>query len=89
MKSTPNKLSMLLVLPVFHTFSLVKVYHSVDIYAVFKVESLHMLSLGGSRLLKECLINMLSDDKKTTIARRKSNGEPKLFNQNKRIVLSE
>lgn len=77
------------VLLVLHTFSTVEAHRSVEIYAVLRLESMHVLSFGVSRLLKKCLINMLSDDMKTVIALRKSDEDSRPFNQNKRIVLSE
>lgn len=72
-----------------HIFAIVGVYPSVDIYAIFTVEPMHMPSLGVCRLLKECLMNMLSNDKKTRNAMRKSNRKPKPFYKIKKIVLFE
>lgn len=48
-----------------------------------------MLSLGISRLLKECVINMLSDDTEKTIATQKSNRDSKPFEQIRRLIDSE
>lgn len=49
---------------------------------------MHVLSLDVSRRLKEGHIHMLCDDRKTTNAMRKSNGDPKPLNQIKINVLS-
>lgn len=75
-----NELSMLPVHPVLHSFPVVGVYSSVDIYTVM-VEPMNVLSLSISRLQKECLKHMLSNDKETTNAMSKPNRDPKLFSR--------
>lgn len=64
----------------FTHFAMIGVHSSVDIHDVFRVDPMHVLSHGVSRLLKECLINMLSSDKETTTAMRLSNGQTYLSN---------
>lgn len=75
--------------PLLHTFRIVGFHPTVHIYAVFRVDPMHVLSLGVSKLLKEFLINMSSNDKRTTISMRKSIGNCKGFDQTTTIVPSE
>lgn len=75
--------------PVVPIFSKVGARPSEDVYAVFKAESIHVLCLGVSKPLNECLINMVSDGRETTIAVHKFNGDLTPSNQIKRVVLSE
>lgn len=89
MELTLHKLSMLPVPPVLHNFPMVEVHPSVDIYAAFRPEPMHVLSLCVGRLLKECLVHMLSHDEESTNAMCKSNGDPKQFSPIRRTVLSK
>lgn len=79
MDSTPNESLMLPVPRFLHTFPKVTAHRSVDIYAVFRFESVQVLYLGFSRLSKEFLINMWNNDRETKIFVRKLNGDFKLF----------
>lgn len=60
-----------------------------DIYAIFRFEPMYALSVGVSRLLKERLINLLSDDEATTAATRKTNSNPEAFKQIKGTAFKE
>lgn len=60
-----------------------------DLYTVFRVALMHVLSLSVSRLLKEYLIKMLSDDKETANSMDKLNTDHEPFHQIKRIVFSK
>lgn len=61
MKSALNQLSMLQMPPVLHTFPMMGVHSSVDMYAFFRDGTMHVLSLDVGRFLKEYLTHMLSD----------------------------
>lgn len=52
--------SMQSLLPILSSFFFVIIHSLVDMYAVFRFEPTHFLSLGISKLLKDCDLNMLS-----------------------------
>lgn len=54
-----EKTSMLPVELVLATFPFVRIHSSVDVCLVFRFGPVHNLSLGISRLLKECIIRQL------------------------------
>lgn len=56
--------SMLAILPLLHSFLLMAVNESVDMYFIFRFEPLNFLSLGLSRTLKEYLYKYLCDPQK-------------------------
>ena len=80
-------LSMHPILPVFADFPFVGIHESVDIYSIFDYDPMHVLSLGISRLLKECLWELLDDSNRKTSALRTSNGSKKTYKAAKRFVL--
>lgn len=43
-------------------FPFVGIHPMADIYAIFDFDPMHVLSLGRSKLLKECFVLMLSDE---------------------------
>lgn len=81
MGSTLDRLSLMPVHSVIHTFTMVRVLPSIDKYVVSRFGPMHSLFLGVSRLLKTCLIHMLSDEEKMTNSMRTSNRDPSRFNQ--------
>lgn len=50
-----NEFAWLPLQPIFVEFSLATAYSTVDVYSDFRFEPMHKLSLGISRLLKECI----------------------------------
>lgn len=84
-----QELLMLSVIRILHLFSLVGVHSSVAIYVIFMFNPMHVLSLGISRLFKECLINVL-DDTEATINTFKSKSDTlESFKQVEIYVLSK
>lgn len=47
-------------------FLFVGIHLSVDIYAIFRFEAMHYLSLGFDEMFKDCIVLMLGDDSKLT-----------------------
>ena len=80
-------LSMLPIPPVFYEFPMVGLTPAVDIYAIFTFEPLHALSLGISRMLKECASRMLSDSSRFSSSLLTGNGDKRPFNTIRRTVL--
>lgn len=80
MEITLNELSLLPILLVLPAFLTVRVDPSLEKYAVFRVESMNVLSLVASRLLKNCLINMLSDEKEAANILCEINSDSKTIN---------
>lgn len=63
-----DKISELPMDPVFVTLPFVWIHRSVDVYAIIRFQPLHNLSLGVSRLLKECIWNMVGGESRETRA---------------------
>lgn len=70
----------------FTPFLMVGVHSSVEMYAVYRPEPMHLLCIGVSRLLKKSFKHMLSDENETTNVMHKSHRESKPFNQIKVVV---
>lgn len=71
-----------LVLPiptVSHRFSIMNAHASVDIYAGFRLESVHGLALGLLKVLKECLVNYPLDPSIVATTIRYRSGQTKPF----------
>lgn len=58
--------SMLSIRPVLSNFPLVGIHSCVDLYTIFRFEPMHGLSLGVSKLLKECAIALLGDSSRAS-----------------------
>lgn len=54
--------------PVWHHFSFVRVHQSIEVYAIFRFEPMHLFSLGLSKMPKERFFNYLSDQYRTSLA---------------------
>lgn len=52
-------------MPVLLLFSFVGIHPSVEIYSLFHLDPMHVLSLGINKPLKECLVTTLGDSKRT------------------------
>lgn len=64
MEQTLIKKSMHPCLPILDRFPFAGIHPSVHVYVVFRLEPMHVLSLGISKLLEECVLNMLSDSER-------------------------
>lgn len=84
-----SELSRLPIPPVIYDFSLVGIHESVDIYAIFRFDSLHCLPSGVSKLLKEWLFNVLSDPNHSSCSTTLSSGKPIAFSMIKKLVLEQ
>lgn len=58
--------SMLVVVPVLSKFPFMSIHRCVDVKAIFRLESMHCLSLGLRRMLIKCVVVMLGEEEKTT-----------------------
>lgn len=56
---------MLTTAPILSIFPFAGVHPSVKLYAIFRFEPMHVLSLGVSNMIKECLVNILGDASKS------------------------
>lgn len=74
-------------MPVLPYFSFFGTYSDFDIYALFDVDPMHILSLGICRLLKECLLTKLGDVERTPVDIKTELGSSKTFKYVKRFVL--
>lgn len=79
---------MLCILPVFSRFAFMGVSPVVDIYAIFRVEPMHTLSLGISKNLKECAVMILKDEERTSSAIPFLNWTARTFNKMKKAILN-
>lgn len=82
-----KQMSMLPLLPVLSSFPLVAIHPCNDIYNIFRFEPMHFLSLGISKMLKECAVEMLKDENRTTSAILSRAGEPRTFKFVRKRVL--
>lgn len=85
--ATLSAQSMLPLPPVLSNFPMVGIHPVVDIYRIFRCELLHILSLGASRMLKECTVVMMKDESRKSSAITSSNGAPRTFKSIRRHVL--
>lgn len=83
-----KQLPMISIPPVLSHFPLVGIHPCVDTYEIFKFEPMHSLSLGVSKLLKECCAAMLSYASRNSSAMRTAAGTCRPFNHIRRSVLS-
>ena len=83
-----KKLSMIPVPPVLNSFPFVGIHPSVDIYAIFGFEPMHNLSLGISKLLKECTVSYLKDDKRVRTSIETLSGEGRNVSLIRKSILS-
>ncbi len=60
--------------PLFHDWPFVGIVHELDPYNMFSVEPLHLLHLGVSKMLKQCMCDRLRDDTILTSAMTKKLG---------------
>lgn len=67
-QQTIAEYSMHFIPPVSLQFQLLGVHPSVSIYAIFRFKLMHRFVLELSKMLKECLVNSLSDSNRTTVA---------------------
>lgn len=58
-----------------------------DVYAIFSLEPMHNLSLGTSKLLYNCLLEMLCDETSVAHAVKPTLGAPKTFKFLKEMVI--
>lgn len=79
------ELSILKIPPILQDFPLVRVHESVDVYALFRFEPTHCLSLGLSKLLNECHYNYSSDSNRSSTSVTFSSGKPKHFPMIKKL----
>lgn len=79
--------SMLSIPPLLSTFPMMSIHSSVDLYTLFRFEPMHNLSLGISKLLKECCVLMLKDSERTSPAMCTMTGVPRPFNFIRKEVL--
>lgn len=84
-----SKLVIVPIIPVLHDILLVDIHEVGDIYAIFCYEPLHFLSLGVSKLLKECLFNRLSDPHKSSKSITFSFWKQKMFPMIKKLVFGQ
>lgn len=75
------------VMPVLSTVLSVGVRSSLYIHLLFDFDPIQVLSLGTSKLLKECFISMLGNAERTTCAMKKRLGSSRIFKSIKRFVL--
>lgn len=79
--------SILSVMPVLSSYLFVGIHTFVDIYSIFDLDSMHVLSIGIRRLLKACLVTVPREpERKTSVLRTKS-GSCRPFELVKRSVL--
>lgn len=82
-----KQFSMLSIPPVLSAFPMIGVHPCVDIYDIFRFEPMHNLSLGVSKMLKDCATIMLRDENRTSPAMITSSGAPRTFKHIRRSVL--
>lgn len=78
---------MLPALPVWSSFPFVRIQKLIKLYSMFRVEPMHVLSLGARKMLKECLKSMLGDDNGTTDVFKTAKRRNKSFKQITRNLL--
>lgn len=86
-KSVLHLLSMLYLFSLLHSFPMAEIHPCVDIFVIFRIELIHMLLLGMNRLLKEFSLNVLKNNRKTTVALQSKQGVPKTYKQVRKLVL--
>lgn len=79
--------SMLSIPPILSQFPCMSLHPSVDIYTLFRYEPMHNLSLGISKLLKECCVYMLKDTERSSPAMCTMAGLPRSFNTIRKEIL--
>lgn len=72
-------MSMPSTLPVLSSFTMMGIHPRVDNYSIFCVEPIRNISLGVSRILKECTVSILRDDTRTTSAIQLQSGADHTF----------
>lgn len=74
-----NDGSLLSLEPILVDFLFAEFHATGDVCAIFRFAPMQNLSLGITRLLEKCLLNMLSDENRTTCAMETVSGSRKLF----------